>query len=55
MKSRKLKQVLSLLAFVTVFSTFTSCNKGYGCPNNFSMNETVVQVVKVVVKTIVKL
>lgn len=55
MKSRRIKKMLSLLAFVAVFSTFTSCNKGYGCPNNFSMNETVVQVVKVVVKTIVKL
>lgn len=55
MKSRRFKRILSLLAFVAVFSTFTSCNKGYGCPNNFSMNETVVQVVKVVVQTIVKL
>lgn len=55
MKSRRFKRTLSLLAFVAVFSTFTSCNKGYGCPNNFSMNETVVQVVKVVVQTIVKL
>lgn len=55
MKSRKLKQILSLLAFLAVFSTFTSCNRGYGCPNNFSMNETIVKVVKVVVQTVVKL
>lgn len=55
MKSRKFQKILSLLAFVAIFSTFTSCNKGYGCPNNFSMNETVIQVVKVVVQNIVKL
>ena len=55
MKSRRFKKVLSLLAFVAICSTFTSCNKGYGCPNNFGMNETVIKVVKVVVQTAVKL
>lgn len=55
MKSRKFKQYLNLFAFLIVFSTFTSCNRGYGCPSNFSMNETVVQLVKVVVQAVVKL
>ncbi|MEZ5044468.1 MAG: hypothetical protein R2828_31530 [Saprospiraceae bacterium] len=55
MKSRKFKQLLSLFTFLMVFSTFTSCNRGYGCPSNFSMNETVVQIVKVVVQAVVKI
>ncbi|MEM8528373.1 MAG: hypothetical protein AAGG68_27270 [Bacteroidota bacterium] len=41
--------IFSLLAFT---ASFSSCNRGYGCPNNFSIGEKVTEVVKTAVKQI---
>ncbi len=49
MKSRSLKQIVSIVAFLAIFASFTSCHKGYGCPNNFSMGDNAIQLVKTIV------
>ncbi len=43
MKKVSLKQVLAFLAILAFAASITSCNRGYGCPNNFSIekNESV--------------
>jgi len=46
MKKSTLKQFAILAAFALLASSFASCNKGYGCPNNFKAITTVVQLVK---------
>ncbi|MEM9887522.1 MAG: hypothetical protein AAF849_16620 [Bacteroidota bacterium] len=40
---RKALVICSLFAFA---ASFTSCNRGYGCPNNFSIGEKVSEIVK---------
>jgi hypothetical protein len=35
MKKNTLKQVALFAAFLMIAASFASCNKGYGCPNNF--------------------
>lgn len=46
MKKSTLKQVVVLAVFFALAASFASCNKGYGCPNNFKAVKTVVQLVK---------
>ena len=46
MKKNTLKQFFILAGFAILASSFASCNKGYGCPNNFKAIKTVVQLVK---------
>jgi hypothetical protein len=53
MKSKSLKQIVSFVAFVAILASFTSCNKGYGCPNNFSAGDNAVQLVKTVAKVVI--
>lgn len=49
MKGKALKKLITLGLFIAFVSTFTSCNRGYGCPNNFSIGDnTITKVVKVV-------
>ena len=45
------KKTLVFLAVIAFAASFTSCNRGYGCPNNFSVGETVTDVVTTVVAT----
>lgn len=52
MKLNKMKRLIFGLILLGAAASFSSCNRGYGCPNNFSVNETAVEVVKVVVKSI---
>ena len=40
MKSKALKKLIKLAVFVAILGTFSSCNRGYGCPNNFSIGDT---------------
>jgi hypothetical protein len=40
--------ILSLAAFVVL----SSCNRGYGCPTNFNMNDCLVDAVQTVVNFI---
>jgi hypothetical protein len=38
MNSSKLSRLVTLILIVLVTSTFFSCNRGYGCPSNFSLD-----------------
>lgn len=52
MKNR-IKQILSVLVLFAFVASISSCNRGYGCPNNFkaSVDQTakVINTVKAVV------
>lgn len=37
----------TLFVFATVF--LSSCNRGYGCPSNFELNDSLIEAVKTVV------
>jgi hypothetical protein len=52
MKINKMKRLIFGLILLGAAASFTSCNRGYGCPNNFSLNETAVKVVKEIVTSI---
>jgi len=43
-KNNRLQTLLILLAIITV----SSCNRGYGCPTNFSIDEIGHQVIQLV-------
>ena len=45
------KRSLPLLA-VLLTLLLSSCNRGYGCPTNFSLNESWVDVVKTVLNVL---
>ena len=45
MKNKNLRKIAAAAAFLVTVSLFSSCNRGYGCPNNFSMNDQLVEVV----------
>ena len=42
---KNLRKIVTISMFVGVVALSSSCNRGYGCPNNFSMNDTVTTVV----------
>lgn len=46
MKKSTFKQIAILFAFFALAGSFASCNKGYGCPNNFKAVKSVVQLVR---------
>ena len=48
MKKRMLKSTVLFIALAAAATSFTSCNKGYGCPSNFSVNKVAVQAVNTV-------
>lgn len=54
MKLNKMKRFFFGLVLLAAASSFSSCNRGYGCPTNFSMNDTVVKVVKEIVEIAIK-
>lgn len=54
MNRKKLKQVITAMAFLAFTATFTSCNRGYGCPSNFSVQDTAIEVAKTVTSAIIK-
>lgn len=45
--SRQRISQASLFFFATVL--LSSCNRGYGCPSNFDLGETLIQAAKTVV------
>ena len=45
--SRQRISQVALFFFATVL--LSSCNRGYGCPSNFDMGETVVEAAKTIV------
>lgn len=52
MKLNKMKRLILGLILLGAAASFTSCNRGYGCPNNFSLNDTAVKVVKEIVTSV---
>jgi excinuclease UvrABC helicase subunit UvrB len=50
MKTQSRKSVLFAALFVVSMASF-SCNRGVGCPSNFSMGEVVTKVVQKVAQT----
>ena len=54
MNKKKLKQVITAMAFLAFTASFTSCNRGYGCPSNFSVQDNTIEVVKTVTYTVAK-
>ncbi|MCB0558101.1 MAG: hypothetical protein H6573_18185 [Lewinellaceae bacterium] len=49
MKNKNLRKIAAVAAFLAIASIFSSCNRGYGCPSNFSMNDQLVEVVTTVI------
>jgi len=39
MKSKKFKNLVPFFALLVAFAFLSSCNRGVGCPNNFSMTD----------------
>lgn len=48
MKKFSAQRLLSLGLFLFSFAAFSSCNRGYGCPTNFDLNEGVLNAVQTV-------
>ncbi|MCB0617623.1 MAG: hypothetical protein KDC43_18920 [Saprospiraceae bacterium] len=46
MKNKTVRQALVILAFFGAVATLSSCNRGYGCPHDFSLSHSVVTLVK---------
>lgn len=46
---KNIKSFFAILAIVAVSASVSSCNRGYGCPNNFSISEQAVQAAQTVV------
>lgn len=44
MKKLSLARLLPVFAIVASFA-LSSCNRGYGCPTNFSVNDNLIDVV----------
>ncbi|MCB9082224.1 MAG: hypothetical protein H6555_10980 [Lewinellaceae bacterium] len=39
-----------VIATLMVFALFTSCNRGYGCPTNFSLPDFLIDAAQVLVR-----
>lgn len=46
MKKSTVKHLIVAIVFVAFAASLSSCNKGYGCPNNFKVVKNVVELVK---------
>lgn len=42
----KIKQILSIIALCAFVASISSCNRGYGCPQNFDADCTVTKTEK---------
>ncbi|MCB0553361.1 MAG: hypothetical protein KDD02_07400 [Phaeodactylibacter sp.] len=49
MKSKNLRRISTIAAILAIVTVFSSCNRGYGCPSNFSLNEVLSTVVTTVI------
>lgn len=54
MKSVKLKKFLPVAIFLLALVSMTSCNRGVGCPSDFSISKNVVKVAKAAPAIVVK-
>lgn len=55
MKIKNIKSLFAVIALVTISVSVSSCNRGYGCPNNFSVSEQTVQAAKTIVTNVATL
>jgi hypothetical protein len=42
---KSIKQIVLAAIVMVALGSLTSCNRGYGCPDNFSISETATQLV----------
>lgn len=49
MKVKNFKSLFAIAAIVALSVSASSCNRGYGCPNNFSISEKAVQAAHTIV------
>ena len=54
MKSVKIKNFLPFTICLFALISMTSCNRGVGCPSDFSISKTVVKAAKVTIPTVAK-
>ncbi|MCG8331544.1 MAG: hypothetical protein MI974_27890 [Chitinophagales bacterium] len=45
MRIKNLRRICTIAAVLAIVGLSSSCNRGYGCPSNFSMNEVATDVV----------
>ncbi len=50
MKIQSIKKTLYVILFVGCIASFSSCNRGVGCPSDFSLSEVVTKVIQKVAK-----
>ena len=53
MKTKFIKKLVPFVILIAFLATFTSCNRGMGCPNNFSI-DTAVKAVQAIPVAIIK-
>ncbi len=53
MKTKFIKKLIPFVILIAFLATFSSCNRGMGCPNNFSI-DTAVKVVDALPGVLVK-
>ena len=41
MSVKRIKQICAVAVLLVALASFSSCNRGYGCPNNFSIEKGV--------------
>lgn len=49
MKNHRSKSIMYCLAFILAGLSMTSCNRGYGCPTDFSIADKVVKTATTIV------
>ncbi|MBX2928264.1 MAG: hypothetical protein KF852_10545 [Saprospiraceae bacterium] len=54
MKSKIFRSILVIAALSTAALSFSSCNRGYGCPTNFSLQSAACNVATAVAADILK-
>ncbi|MFK7809960.1 MAG: hypothetical protein AB8F74_19300 [Saprospiraceae bacterium] len=52
MKFKMFKKLVPVIALLALLATLSSCNRGLGCPNNFSIGDTVSAVVDAAVPSV---
>jgi len=52
MKSVKLKKILPVAIFLMAMISMTSCNRGVGCPSDFSVTKTIIKAAPAAVKVL---
>jgi hypothetical protein len=55
MKKASFKSLLAAFALLVLMGSLSSCNRGYGCPNNVSVSQKAVQMVQNAIQAFAKL